>query len=108
MTSVEAVETGICETYQDLLEDCEVAREVWKQIRAVVSAQGLRGKEIDDELRRLQANFAKSYALVRNHLHDCELCQSSGRTDSHSSDEGYDHGVSTIRLALCDVPFSCV
>jgi hypothetical protein len=107
MSPVE-VEIASCETYQALLEDCEVARDVWKQIRAEISERGLRGKGIDDELRRLQADFAKSYAMVGNHLRDCELCQSSRGTDSRPSDEGDDHAFPSVHLAPYDVPVSCV
>jgi hypothetical protein len=88
MRLMAAVETQVCETYPGLLEDCEAARNEWNQRRAEISELGLRGKGIDDELRRLQAKFAKSYAMARNHLRDCGSCQSARRTDYASRDEG--------------------
>jgi hypothetical protein len=64
-----------CETHQGLLEECNTAQSEWNARRAEISKLGLRGKKIDNELMRLQARFAKSYAMVRNHLRGCECCQ---------------------------------
>lgn len=69
-----------CETHQGLLDECNVARDEWKARRAEISKLGLRGKKIDNELMRLQARFAKSYAMVRSHLRGCECCQSERGT----------------------------
>jgi hypothetical protein len=90
MCTIAAVETQVCETYEGLLEDCDAARNEWNQRRAAISELGLRGKGIDDELRCLQAKFAKSYAMARNHLRDCGSCQSARRTDYASRDESHD------------------
>jgi hypothetical protein len=69
--------TEICETHQGLLDECNAARKEWNARRAEILRLGLRGKKIDNELMRLQAKFAKSYAMVRNHLRGCECCQSA-------------------------------
>jgi hypothetical protein len=66
-----------CETHQGLLDECNAARNEWNARRAEISKLGLRGKKIDNELMRLQAKFAKSYAMVRSHLRGCECCQSA-------------------------------
>ena len=87
MSPMAAVETQVCETYQRLLEDYEAARNEWNERRAEISELGLRGKGTDNELRCLQAKFAKSYAMARHHLRDCGSCQSAGRTDYASGDE---------------------
>jgi hypothetical protein len=87
MSPMAAVEAQVCETYQGLLGDCVAARNEWNERRAEISEHGLRGKGIDDELRCLQAKFAKSYAMARNHLRDCGSCQSARRTDYPSTDE---------------------
>ena len=70
-----------CETHQGLLDECNAARNEWNSRRAEISKLGLRGKKIDNELMRLQAKFAKSYAMVRSHLRDCECCQSARGID---------------------------
>jgi hypothetical protein len=94
MSSIAAVDTHICEiceTHRGLLEECETARKEWNERRAEISELGLRGKGIDDELRCLQARFAKSYAMARSHLRDCSSCQSAGRTDHAAGDESDGH-----------------
>ena len=69
-----------CETHQGLLDECNAAQIEWSSRRREISKLGLRGKKIDNELMRLQAKFAKSYAMVRNHLRGCECCQSARGT----------------------------
>jgi hypothetical protein len=100
MSPMAAVETQGCETYQGLLEDCETARDEWNERRAEISARGLRGKGIDDELRCLQARFAKSYAMAGNHLRDCGSCQSARGTDYASGDEGRSHVFAAFRDSI--------
>ena len=102
MSPMAVVDTQVCETYQGLLEDCDAARNEWNERRTEISELGLRGKGIDDELRCLQAKFAKSYAMARNHLRDCRSCQSARRTDYASSDESRDQ----VFLPLRDSIFS--
>jgi hypothetical protein len=89
MSLIATVDTQVCETYQGLLEECELARQEWNERRTEISELGLRGKGIDDELRRLQARFAKSHAVVGNHLRDCSSCQSARGTDHASDDESH-------------------
>jgi hypothetical protein len=100
MSPMAAVDTQVCETYQGLLEDCEAARNEWNERRADISELGLRGKGIDDELRCLQAKFAKSYAMARNHLRDCGGCQSARRTDYAAGDESRGHVFTQFRDSL--------
>jgi hypothetical protein len=100
MSPAAAVENSICETYQGLLEDCQAARDAWNKRRAEISELGLRGKGIDNELRRLQAGFARSHALVGNHLHDCDGCQSTRGTHDVAGDEGYGFVVPRLRVSV--------
>jgi hypothetical protein len=87
MSPMAAVENAFCETYEGLVCDCETARKEWKDRRREISELGLRGKGVDHELRRLQAGFAKSYAMVRNHLRGCDSCQSARGTDQPARPE---------------------
>jgi hypothetical protein len=100
MSPIDTLETAVCETFERLLADCERARKDWSEQRVAIFQLGLRGKEMDDELRCLQARFAKSYALARNHLHYCELCKSSRRAGEPSGSEGHDHRRASFRLPL--------
>jgi hypothetical protein len=88
MSPMATVENAVCETYEALVEDCQAARDEWNERRAEIAERGLRGKGIDDELRCLQAKFARSYAMVRNHLRGCDSCQSTRRVDHGSGHEG--------------------
>ena len=88
MSPMATVENAVCETYEGLVEDCQAARNEWNERRAEIAELGLRGKGIDDELRCLQAKFARSYATVRSHLRDCDSCQSTRRVDHGSGHEG--------------------
>ena len=97
MSPMAAVDTQVCQTYQGLLEECETARREWNERRAANSELGLRGKGIDDELRWLQARFAKSYAMARNHLRDCGRCQFAGRADHAAGDESHGRVFSPYR-----------
>jgi hypothetical protein len=95
-----ALENAICETYQGLVDDCENARNQWNERRTEISELGLRGNGIDNELRRLQARFAKSYAMVRNHLRDCDSCQLASGTDHASYHESDAHVLPGFRVSL--------
>lgn len=87
-TEATAVGSAVCETYQALIDDCANARRQWNERRAEISELGLRGKGIDNELLGLQARFAKSYAMVRNHVCDCGSCQLASGADDASRHEG--------------------
>ena len=95
-----AVDNAICETYQALIDDCVNARRQWNERRAEISELGLRGKGIDNELRCLQARFAKSYAMVRNHVRDCSSCQLASGADDASRHEGDAHVVTEFHASL--------
>jgi len=69
------IRTTVCREYQRLLEDCQSALEIWDEHRAEVCESGWIGKEAGDELLRLQANYARAYAVLQRHSEDCLLCQ---------------------------------
>jgi hypothetical protein len=70
-----SVRTAVCTAYEKLLEECQHALMMWNQRRIEIHDSGLHGKAVDDELRKLQARYAKAYARLRNHVHDCETCK---------------------------------
>jgi hypothetical protein len=104
MIPLGTVRTAVCDTYEELFEECNAARKNWNQRRAEIAELSLRGKEIDDELRCLQARFAKSYALVCNHLRDCELCESSRGAGEPFGGKDHDRRRASFRLLFS----SCV
>jgi hypothetical protein len=64
-----------CEEYERLLKDCQITLTSWNSGRANVHNSGRRGRDVDNELRTLQANFAKAWALLQYHENGCEVCQ---------------------------------
>ena len=68
-------QTAVCTDYERLLYECKIALDTWDERREEVVESGLVGKEAGDELLRLQANYAKAYSLLRNHVRNCELCE---------------------------------
>jgi len=91
-----SVRTAVCTAYENLLEDCQNALKTWNQRRAEIHDFSLRGKSFDDELRKLQAKYAKAYARLRNHVHDCETCKWVLEIERHSA---YDGAFGTHRLS---------
>lgn len=70
--------TTFCEKYDLLLHECEEAQRGWSDWRDEMnSTLQLHGynRKVSDELLRLQAKFAKAYALLEKHNRECELCQ---------------------------------
>jgi hypothetical protein len=80
-----SVKTAICTYYESLLEKCQTACQIWNEQRAEIRESGRSGKKVDDELRRLQANYARAYSVLRNHVHSCETCQWVSRLEERSS-----------------------
>jgi hypothetical protein len=85
-----AVKTAVCTTYERLLEKCQSACQIWNEQRAEIRESGRSGKKVDDELRKLQANYAKAYSVVRNHVHSCETCQWVSRLEEHATPQSQD------------------
>lgn len=67
--------TAVCSEYELLLKECQAALEIWEQRRNEVCESHSSGKQAGAELLRLQANFAKRYAVLRRHVDECDLCQ---------------------------------
>ncbi len=84
MTAQLSVKTAVCSAYERLLEECQRALTIWNEQRAEIHESGLRGKAVDDELRKLQAKYAKAYMQVRIHVHDCETCQWVSKIEQRS------------------------
>jgi hypothetical protein len=85
--------TTVCGEYQRLLEESQRALEIWNEVRAEVCQSRLNGKAAGDELLRLQAKYARAYAVEQRHVHNCFLCQLVSRT------KGRDSGNSSDALA---------
>jgi|SRR5215470_14314770 len=67
---------AVCAQYKILLNECEAALEVWDEWREQIAQTHFRGKQVGNELLRLQADYAKAYTTLRTHVRRCEICQS--------------------------------
>jgi hypothetical protein len=63
----------VCAEYEGLLNESQVALTSWANERVGIS--GGRGRDTYIELRTLQWDFLKAWALLQNHKRDCEVCQ---------------------------------
>jgi hypothetical protein len=66
-----------CDEYERLLKDCQITLMSWNSRRAIVHNSARRGRDADNELRTLQANFAKAWALLQYHENGCDVCQAN-------------------------------
>jgi len=67
--------TAVCADYEILLKECQAVLEACDDRRETIDQSHISGKEVDDELLRLQAAYAKACATLRRHVRDCEVCQ---------------------------------
>jgi hypothetical protein len=82
-----SVEMTVCSEYQELLEQCQRALEIWNEQRAENCRSRVSGKEAGDELLRLQADLARAYAVLQNHVHNCWHCRSKSRVEGRGPGE---------------------
>jgi hypothetical protein len=61
--------------YEALLKESHAALTSWKNGRVEIRRSGRKGRKADNELRVLQAMFAKAYAALQYHGHNCEACR---------------------------------
>jgi len=87
--------TTVCSEYQRLLEESQRALEIWNEVRAQV-CQSRNGKAAGDELLRLQAKYARAYAIEQRHLHNCFLCQLVSRANGRKSENSSDSQAETL------------
>jgi hypothetical protein len=90
MNKHHSVITTACSEYQRLLEESQRALEIWNEQRVENCRSRVSGKEAGDKLLRLQANFARAYAILHYHAQNCLHCQLvlrfGGRDSENNSD----------------------
>ena len=70
-----APQLGQCPEYQLLLEKCERALVSWQQRRSIIAHASMAGRSTALELKPLQENYARAYALLESHEHSCRTCE---------------------------------
>lgn len=86
MNSTVAYKTAARAQYEILLRECEGALEAWDERREQIAQSHLSGKEVGDELRRLQADYAKAYTVFREHVSKCAICRFFLRSSTEESE----------------------
>jgi len=87
--------TSFCEQYEQLLLQSRNALEIWSNRQNEILQLGLHGKNVGDELLRLQSDFAKSYSRLQRHIRDCPYCQFVNKLAKQNSSTPYAEGPST-------------
>lgn len=88
--------TSFCEEYETLLLRCEAALENWTKRREEAGQLGVDGRTLAGEPPCLEADFAKSYAMLQRHVSECPLCEFVGKLASENEetpDEELSHQV---------------
>jgi hypothetical protein len=85
-----SIKTTVCSEYQSLLEESQRALEIWNEQRSQNCQSRLIGKEAVDKLLRLQANFARAYAVLQRHARNCLRCQLVARIEGCNSEDNSD------------------
>jgi hypothetical protein len=85
-----SVKTTACSEYQRLLEESQRALEIWNEQRSENCQSRVIGKEAVDKLLRLQANFARAYAVLQRHARNCLRCQLVSRIEGCDSESNSD------------------
>ena|SRR5664279_2720557 len=89
MISELSYKTAFCTDYERLLCASVDALNRWRERREQISSSCITGKEVGDELMRLQADYAKAYSRLEKHKDYCELCRFvskiAGRSDASVS-----------------------
>jgi hypothetical protein len=80
--------TAVCMQYEILLKACQAALEACDDRHEAIDQSRVVGKEVDDELLRLQAGYARACAVLRRHVRGCEVCQFFAKSSAHNSDHG--------------------
>lgn len=75
MTAEVSRERGVCPEYQRLLNKCRDALCSWQQHAALISRNTRMGQRVTAELRRLESNYKRAYAVLDRHEHGCPDCQ---------------------------------
>jgi hypothetical protein len=69
------IDTAICSDYEKLLKESQRGLVAWRERSEEASRFGLRGKNIGDELQKLQAEYATAYHRLEQHGKTCIFCQ---------------------------------
>lgn len=67
--------TPVCPDYENLLQECRGALEVWQRRRTQLYRDSRNVRNMSMELEQLQGKYVKTYALLEKHEQSCQRCQ---------------------------------
>ena len=79
---------GVCDEYERLLEASHRAMRTWNEQRMIICQSGARGREVDLQLLREQAKYAKAQAQLQKHIRECVRCQCASTMTERVQAEG--------------------
>jgi hypothetical protein len=75
MSTAAAPRIGVCAEYQQLLDSCQRTLATWQQYRSVAERHSMVNPRVRGQLKRLQGNYSRAYALLEAHERTCLSCQ---------------------------------
>ncbi|MGC2764596.1 MAG: hypothetical protein WB607_03745 [Candidatus Acidiferrum sp.] len=75
MSTVTGPRVGLCVEYQHLLDSCQKALATWQQYRSAVERQSMVNSRVRGQLKRLQGQYSRAYAMLETHERICVHCQ---------------------------------
>ena len=75
MSVASGLKTAVCGEYEVWLEESHRALKTWNEERAAICESGAQGRDVDLELLRLQAKYARAYARLQRHVRECSRCR---------------------------------
>jgi len=68
-------QTPVCPDYENLLQECREALEIWQRRRTQLYRDSVNSRNMSIELEHLQGTYVKTYALLEKHEQSCQRCQ---------------------------------
>lgn len=75
MSTATAPRVGFCVDYQHLLDSCQKTLAAWQQYRSLVERHSMVSPRIRGQLKRLQGQYSRAYAMLETHERICVNCQ---------------------------------
>ena len=85
--------TAFCSDYEKLLDHCQLALAAWSDRSEYAREADISGEAVGRELLRLQARFAKCYAVLQKHVHSCERCVAASQIQQFHLEHSLQHSV---------------
>jgi hypothetical protein len=75
MSTATAPRLVVCTEYQSLLQFCQKSLTALQQQRTLLERHSIYAQRLREEVRRLQCEYERAYAVLEHHEHYCRECQ---------------------------------